>query len=105
MGSSLSLNQSPMKFKDSTVHAMPNPGITAIHQDESIYSLPCDTMLPHAGLGGGIPTPRKLRVDSARIIPPVPSVATTIVVFMMPGIRCFIIMRVGDAPATLAKAT
>ena len=94
-----------MKFNDITVNAVPSPGMTAIHQDESIYSLPCATMLPHAGLGGGIPTPRKLKVDSARIIPPVPNVATTMVVFIIPGIRCFIIMRAGEAPATLAKAT
>ena len=62
-------------------------------------------MLPHAGLGGGIPTPRKLSVDSARIIWPVPSVATTIRVLVTPGSRCFQMIRIGDAPATLASAT
>ena len=62
-------------------------------------------MLPHAGSGGGMPTPKKLSVASVKIICPVPSVATTISVFVTPGIRCCKIMRGEDAPATLASAT
>ena len=71
----------------------------------AILSRPSDTMEPHAGVGGGIPAPRKLRVASSRMTIPTWRVATIISVFMMPGNICMNKILGVDAPATLAKDT
>lgn len=42
-------------------------------------------MDPQAGVGGGTPAPKKLRVDSTSMTHPTCNVATTIRVFITPG--------------------
>ena len=57
------------------------------------------------GIGLGMPTPRKLKVDSNMITVPTSNVARTINVFTTFGSMCFIIILVVEHPATLARAT
>ena len=44
-----------------------------------------ETIEPQAGVGGGTPAPKKLRVDSTRITTPTCNVASTIRVLVTPG--------------------
>jgi hypothetical protein len=62
-------------------------------------------MDPQAGVGGGTPAPKKLRVDSNRITIPTWRVATTIRVLMVPGNMCMNRIRAVEAPETLANDT
>ena len=56
-------------------------------------------------VGGGMPAPRKLRIDSVRTICPTLSVARTMTVLMTPGRMCLMIILKVEAPATRARAT
>ena len=70
-GSRVSLSQSPNRFRDITVSVIANPGKAVDHQiPPASLSRPSVTMEPHAGVGGGTPAPRKLRVDSSKITIP-----------------------------------
>ena len=105
-GSSLSLSQSPNKFSDMTVSIMATPGKVDIHQTPPAnLSRPSETIDPQAGVGGGTPAPKKLRVDSKRITIPTWRVATTINVLIVPGNMCMNKIRAVDAPETLARDT
>ena len=66
-GSNRSLAQSPRKFSDITTMKMPTPGNTVCHQAVDTYCRPSEISTPQAGVGGGMPAPRKLSVASARI--------------------------------------
>ncbi|GIT19947.1 MAG: hypothetical protein CM1200mP39_27530 [Dehalococcoidia bacterium] len=57
------------KLKD-IVTEYAKPGQNEIHQASSMNCLPSLTLLPHAGIGSGIPAPRKDRADSVSISPP-----------------------------------
>ena len=52
-----------------------------------------------------MPAPTKLSVDSASISPDVFRDATTMTVFIIPGVRCRQMMRTSEDPATFAAAT
>ena len=51
-----------------------NPGKKLTHQAISITSLPPESKLPQLIWGGLIPSPKKLKPDSASIAPPTPKV-------------------------------
>ena len=99
-GSRMSLSQSPNRFREITVSSMAKPGIVEIHQASAKKSLPSDTMEPQAGVGGGTPAPRKLKVASTSITMLTCRVPTTIRVLMTPGKMCVMRMRGVDAPAS-----
>ena len=61
------------------------PGTVEIHQATARRSRPSATIEPQAGVGGGTPAPRKLRVDSSNITNPTSRVARIISVLMTPG--------------------
>src|ERR1700726_1638533 len=66
-GSRVSRKPSPSKFMPSVARLMATPGNNMIHQASTAWSRPSAMMLPQAGVGGGGPTPSKLRAASARI--------------------------------------
>ena len=67
LGSRRSRSQSPKKLSDITTRKMAKPGQNEIHHASSINCLPSLTLLPHAGIGSGMPAPRNDRVASVRI--------------------------------------
>ena len=81
------------------------PGNKATHQAATSSSRPSATISPQAGVGLGIPAPRKLRVDSRIITKPTWSVASTTRLLNTLGKMCFSIIRGFDAPDTLARET
>ena len=88
-----------------TTIRMASPGNSDTHHDEMISSLPSETMRPQAGLGLGIPAPRKLRLASRMMTNPTCRVASTTRLLNTFGKMCLSIIRASDAPATLALAT
>ena len=77
----------------------------ATHHASTMSSLPSDTMRPHAGVGLGMPAPRKLSVASSRMTWPISSVPSTITVLTTLGKMCRTMIRKLEAPATRARAT
>jgi len=53
------------------------PGQKLNHQAVARYILPSPTIKPQAGVGGGIPTPKKLKDDSSKMTNAVWSVIRT----------------------------
>ena len=88
-----------------TTRKMHTPGKKETHHASLMNALPSLTIAPHAGVGGGMPAPRKLRIASVRINYPTRNVAMTITVLMTPGKICQISIRKVDAPTTFARAT
>ena len=82
---------------------MAKPGIVEIHQASAKKSLPSATIEPQAGVGGGTPAPKKLKVDSTSITMLTWRVATTIRVLMTPGKMWVMMMRGFDAPPPPAQ--
>src|SRR2546427_3910967 len=66
-GSSQSRSALPIRLIASVVRKIASPGNAAIHQEFSMYTRPSPSMLPHAGVGGCTPSPRKDRNDSRTI--------------------------------------
>ena len=60
---------------------------------------------PQLGLGGGTPSPRKLRAASAKIAPPRLALATTIAGAMHCGVTCRSMTRNWDAPMARDAST
>ena len=89
---------------ESTVNTMAKHGKRKIHQAIVIRSLPSATITPHAGVGAGMPAPRKLRVDSKMITCPTSKVASTTTVLTKLGNMCRSIIRAFDAPETRARS-
>ena len=54
-----------------------SPGKKLTHQAISIRSFPSLIIVPQLICGGVMPSPRKLRPDSAKIAPPTPKVKLT----------------------------
>jgi len=65
-GSRASLNPSPIKFRESTVIRMQNPGNTTIHHADK-FPLPELISDPHVSIVVGTPTPMNESDDSIRI--------------------------------------
>ena len=84
---------------------MATPGQTATHQAVTRSSLPLAIISPQAGLGRGMPAPRKLKVASKRITCPTSRVARTMMVFITLGKICLRMILAFEAPATFARAT
>jgi hypothetical protein len=92
-------------FTERTVSRMANPGNIQSHHAETIYDLPSATIEPQAGVGGGIPTPRKLRDASRMITVPTWRVARTIREPATFGKMCLSMMLPLEHPAVLARST
>ncbi len=90
---------------ESTVSRIARPGKKATHQAATTSSRPSATIRPQAGVGRGMPTPRKLRVASSRITWPTSRVASTVMVLTTLGKMWRVRMRKVEAPATLDLAT
>ena len=90
------------KLKDITRNKIESPGIVEIHQASSKYPRPSETKDPQVGVGAGIPTPRKLRIDSASTRLPAFIVAITKTVLLMLGSICLNINLDCDAPEEIA---
>ena len=104
LGSKRSLSQSPAKLKAKTTSMIAIPGVVVTHQAVETYSLPSANMEPQAGVGGGMPAPRKLSDASTIITQPTCRVSRTINVGITFGKRWRIMMRQSDAPDTSALA-
>jgi len=78
LGSRKSRNASPNRFVASTVNAMVVPGkMTSHHGGWNDCASTPPSMFPRLGVGGGTPTPRKLKAASAKIAEPRLTVAMT----------------------------
>src|SRR5205085_2377077 len=78
-GSSTSRSASPSMLKPNTTTEIATPGQMAIQGALYMYVRPePDSIEPHDGCGGGTPYPRNDSADSARITPPSPMVAATV---------------------------
>jgi hypothetical protein len=85
---------------------MHKPGKTDIHHFPAINGpRPSDIMSPHDGVGGGTPTPKKLKDASMIIATPMVKLNSTITVFVTLGTICHQIMRSVLAPFTSASWT
>ena len=104
-GSRASRIQSPSRLNASTVSSNATPGIVLTHQAVRKKFRPSDTMEPHAGVGGGTPAPKKLRMDSRRMTTLTCRVATTITVLSTPGSRWAARMRMVEQPDMRARDT
>ena len=89
----MSRKPSPSRLKPSTVKKIARPGNTDSHGAVVIWSRASDSMLPQLGNGGRMPRPRNDSAASARIAPPMPSVAMTISGPRMLGSTCVNMMR------------
>src|SRR6185437_15773610 len=67
-GSVSARSVSPTRLKASTVRNMAAAGMKAICGAPSRLSRPSAIMLPQLGVGGGTPSPRKLRMPSATMV-------------------------------------
>src|SRR5215467_130065 len=63
-GSSMPRKPSPARLMDSTVSPNSNPGLRISHGAIWKKVRPSAMMLPQLGTSGGVPAPRKLRIDS-----------------------------------------
>ena len=88
LGSNASFRASPRRLNPITVTAIAIPGKVESHQALRSASRPSKTIWPQLGVGGGTPSPRKLREASARMIPPIRSVAATMMTVSVFGMRC-----------------
>ena len=100
-----SVRVSPKTFTERTVNRMANPGIIQSHHAETTYDLPSAIIEPQEGVGGGIPTPRKLRDDSMIITVPTWRVARIIREPATFGSMCLNMMLGSEHPAVLARST
>src|SRR3989475_1163849 len=66
-GSNQSRSALPIRLITSVVRKIASPGNAAIHHEFSMYTRPSPSILPHAGVGGCTPSPRKDRNDSRTI--------------------------------------
>ena len=79
------------------------PGKSEIHQAEASMPRPSSTITPQAGCGGGMPTPRKLRVASRMMALPTCRLASTSKEGTRLGSTCRPMMRAGEHPAMRAS--
>ena len=76
---------SPRRLNASTVSMMATPG-KSDNQGALVRKLcPPDTMFPQVGVGGPIPSPRKLKLASVRIAAPSRKLARTMIGATMLG--------------------
>ena len=68
-GSQISLSPSPATLTAKTVTAIATPGQNDIHGAWVRYCWAAFNIDPHDGVGGCVPSPRKLRVASVMIAP------------------------------------
>src|SRR5436190_14820554 len=105
-GSRRTRSQSPNNWVASTIRRMHAPGNTVSHHWPAInVGRASESMRPHAGWGGGTPTPRKLSDASAMMTTPTVRLASTVAVFRTFGRMCFLITRSLLAPAISASFT
>jgi len=69
-GSSVSRIPSPSRLNASTVMVIAAPGKSTSHQCGTSPVIASASMLPHVGVGGGTPTPRKPSAASITIATP-----------------------------------
>src|SRR6185369_7388649 len=105
-GSSRTRSQSPNSWVARTIRRMQTPGNTVSHHWPAIkVGRASESMRPHAGWGGGTPTPRKLSDASAMMTTPTVRLASTVAVFMTFGRMWRLITRSLLAPAISASFT
>ena len=98
LGSSKSRRPSPKKLKASTVIAIAVAGATEHQGAVPIYERPVLTITPQLALPAGEPSPRKLKLASARIIIPILIVKRTIMRGSVFGNMCLKIKRLLEHP-------
>ncbi len=77
LGSLMSLKPSPSKLKPKIEIRIASPAKTDTQGAIPKKSTPARTMLPKVGVGGGTPTPKKLKLASSLIAVPSQSVLIT----------------------------
>ncbi len=81
------------------------PGQIASQEPSYMYVRPSQlSMPPQLGAGGGIPTPRKLRLASARILPATDTLKATIMTGITLGRTCRQSMCGVEEPMALAAS-
>src|SRR5690606_40090728 len=78
LGSRASRNPSPIRLMASTVTRMASPGKVTTHQARWMNSRASASIVPHSGVGGWTPMPRKPRAAASRIAAEKARVAWTI---------------------------
>src|SRR5690606_8695121 len=73
------------KLKPSTVTKIANPGNVACHHISGKYTRPSAIIVPHSGVGGCAPKPRKPKLAPVKITKPISNVAFTIMVEIQLG--------------------
>jgi hypothetical protein len=87
-GSRRSLSPSPNRLNARTTRAMANLGNSDSHQTLVIFPRLTATIWPQDGIGGGMPTPKKLSDASARMTASTCRVHSNALGFSYPLIRC-----------------
>ena len=75
VGSSAIRSPSPTKLIESVVTRIASPGKRLTHQARLSVSRPSESMMPHSGVGGLAPRPRKLSPAAVRMAEATPHVA------------------------------
>jgi hypothetical protein len=101
----MSLSPSPSKLKAKTEIRIASPAKTDIQGAIAKKSTPTRTMFPKVGVGGGTPTPKKLKLASSLIAVPIQRVLITRVSPKMLGKIWRMTMRKSLAPIDFAAAT
>ena len=70
-----------------------------------MYCRPPESMAPHSGLGGWMPSPIKESPAAFRIAEATPSVDWTMIGAMLLGMMCFRMMRRSELPTDRAAST
>ena len=94
-----------MRLKASTVIRMARPGKVTTHQARRTNSRASASMVPHSGVGGWAPRPRKPRAAASRMALEKPSVDWTMSGAQQLGSTVLNIRRKGPAPATRLAIT
>src|SRR5690606_31109941 len=105
LGSSASRNPSPTRLMASTVTRIARPGKVTTHQARRMNWRDSASMVPHSGVGGWAPRPRKPSAAASRMALEKLSVACTIKGARQLGRMVLNISRKWLAPATRAEVT
>src|SRR5690606_631004 len=104
-GSSASRSPSPIRLMASTVTRIASPGNVTTHQARMMNSRASASIVPHSGVGGCAPMPRKPRAAASRMALEKDRVAWTMSGAVQFGRMVLNIRRNLLAPATLAAVT
>src|SRR6185369_12773860 len=106
LGSKASRRPSPTKLTARTARMIARPGKSGHHQlPWAMNASAFDRMLPHVGVEGLMPKPRKLTKASPEMLPPTMSDAATTIGLNAFGRMCLKMIRRSRTPTAFAAST